>query len=576
MIELINEKKFKNRKSNNDFFIMHFYQHELDKINFIISTLKNNYPDEELKFIFIVHIKRIMDKNKKEKIYSIPDIDEKVDQIFIDNLDIDEKVDQIFIDNLDGLDISLDDIAKKGIKYILENPKLVDKNNEFFKALKIYYNGYINKLNFIENYLPKITTYFENNKELVELILSKSIEHIYNINKKNDLDEEKENLELFNEIKKGILISQNTVDIISSIINDSIIEKRLRDTLMKVLDVLESNNFLTSLLNLEKNNNINNINSSFTSQKNIYQFMEKYLNLVDITDIKRKAIFCNDYMIPGLLPFYNSISNLISKNVAQAFFKNEKKLRDLLEGNILKSKNNFHLEESRLLDIVSKAIIDDESGDYKFFNEIFKVCPKELLLNDYIFHFINENGEIFEKNENGNKSIHLEELLNDESNIIISENGEEESKEEKYDDFYLNIINQIINLKYDENTEIIIENKNNELNKFLIKIIWLEANKNYILTIIKLFNEAKNIIYTNKNKKILIEQINNLIKNNKLKYITDSERNPEHTTEVNKCYYIILGALYLAITDQEKIVLNDPNNKKDFYEEEENQVKVNI
>ena len=61
---------------------------------------------------------------------------------------------------------------------------------------------------------------------------------------------------------------------------------------------------------------------------------------------------------------------------------------------------------------------------------------------------------------------------------------------------------------------------------------------------------------------MLIEQINNLIKNNKLKYITDSERNPEHTTEVNKCYYIILGALYLAITDQEKIVLNDPNNKK--------------
>jgi len=86
LIELINEKKFKNKKGDDNFFIMHSNQNELDKINFIISTLKNNYTDEEIKFIFIVHIKKIMDKKRKEKIYSIPDIDENVDQIFIDNL----------------------------------------------------------------------------------------------------------------------------------------------------------------------------------------------------------------------------------------------------------------------------------------------------------------------------------------------------------------------------------------------------------------------------------------------------------------------------------------------------------
>ena len=39
-----------------------------------------------------------------------------------------------------------------------------------------------------------------------------------------------------------------------------------------------------------------------------------------------------------------------------------------------------------------------------------------------------------------------------------------------------------------------MKNKNNKLNIFLIKIIWLEVNKNYILTIIQLFNVAKNII----------------------------------------------------------------------------------
>ncbi len=35
--------------------------------------------------------------------------------------------------------------------------------------------------------------------------------------------------------------------------------------------------------------------------------------------------------------------------------------------------------------------------------------------------------------------------------------------------------------------------------------------------------------------------------------MTDENRNPEHTREVNECYYIILGSLYLAITDLEKI-----------------------
>lgn len=118
---------------------MHFYQHELNKINFIISTLENNYQKEEIKFIFIVHIKRNMDKSKKEEIYSIPGVNEKVELIFIDNLN--------------GLnEVSLSSIAKDGIKNILNNDNLVNKKNEFFKALKIYYNGYINELNFVEDY----------------------------------------------------------------------------------------------------------------------------------------------------------------------------------------------------------------------------------------------------------------------------------------------------------------------------------------------------------------------------------------------------------------------------------------
>ena len=180
------------------------------------------------------------------------------------------------------------------------------------------------------------------------------------------------------------------------------------------------------------------------------------------------------------------------------------------------------------------------------------------MLNDYIYYFLRKN------NENNETFKTFEELLENASDISSIDNNEEIQKEEEIDnsndDFNMKIIKQIINLKYRDDTKIILENKDNDLNQFLIKIIWLEANKDYILTIIQIFNEIKNKIYRDKKRNIFLEQINNLISDNKLKYMTDENRNPEHTREVNECFYIILGVLYLAITDIEKIVLYDPDN----------------
>ena len=534
LIDLINEKKYKSKGADNNFFIMHFYQYELDKLNFIISTLNNNYADEEIKFIFIVHIKRIMDKKKKEKIYSIPDIDEKVDQIFIDNLN--------------GLNISLDSIAKDGIIKILENKELVDKNTEFFKALKAYYNTYTDKISFIiENYLPKVIDYFKHNKEFIDLIVSKALYLIGKESKKNVKEERKENIETFNKIKEEIFndsyITQNTVDIVSLIINDIIIEKRLRGTIMQIIDALESNNFLSTLLTLD---NITQ-NKSFTSKENLYQIMDKYLNSMKITKIQNKATFQSNYLVPGLLSFYDTISNFISKNITEKFFKNEKKLRDSLKGNIQKLQNDFHSEEAKLLDIVSEEINTDESDNYKFINEIKEKCPIDLLLNDYINYFLNKN--------NDNIYIVIEDFSENESNISNIENDEEEKREEEIDDFNLKIIKQILELKYKKETKIIIDNIDDEFKKLLIKIIWLEANKNYIFTIIQLFNEAKNKIYKNKNRNMLLEQVSIIISNNKVKYMPDENRNHEHTKEVKECYYKLLASICYSITlDEIKLI----------------------
>ena len=39
-----------------------------------------------------------------------------------------------------------------------------------------------------------------------------------------------------------------------------------------------------------------------------------------------------------------------------------------------------------------------------------------------------------------------------------------------------------------------------------------------------------------------------LIKENKIKYITNERKNPEHTKEVNECYYILLASICYIIT----------------------------
>ena len=554
LIEEINQKKLKN-KGNNNYFIMNFYQEESNKINFIITTLKNNYSEENISFIFIVHIKRIMDKKNKQRIYSIPDIDEKVDQIFIDNLD--------------GPDISLDNLADLGIKNILENQQLVKKDEEFKKALKSYYNIYTNNLNFIDDYSTKMINYFNENSKFSDIILKKAFDLIYKQESKNKTKED--NLKAFKKIKEEIFansyITHNTIDIVSLIIKDIIIEKKLRETIKQIIEALESDNFLTTLLAL----NDKKINQSFETKENLCKMLEKYLDSVKIKDIQKKAEFKTQYLVPGFLSFYKNISNFISKNIYQDFFKNEKKIRDLLRGNITKIKRNFHTEESRLLDVMNNEIITDESGNYKYINAVIKKCPSDLLLNDYINYFLNKYNE---------NIYSLEELIDIESEISTIKNDEEDEeediKEEEIDNFYVEIIKIILNLRYKTNSNIIIENEKNELSKCLIKMMWLESNKNYIFTIIQLFREVRNKIYGNRKDNLLLKQINQLIKSNKIKYITDENRNPEHTTEVNECYYIILGVLYLVITDFETIILYDINNKKEYVEAEGNQIKVKI
>ena len=53
--------------------------------------------------------------------------------------------------------------------------------------------------------------------------------------------------------------------------------------------------------------------------------------------------------------------------------------------------------------------------------------------------------------------------------------------------------------------------------------------------------------------------------NRNIQYITNENRNPEHTREVNKCFYIILTGLCLSMTSEE-IKLTESFNDEDKVE----------
>ena len=102
----INELKIKNEdniKIQNYIFI-EFEQNNYEKIKFITNYILNNLKEDNYSYIMIMHINRnfnIKNKNNNQKIYSLPDINNDINQLFIDNLN--------------GIDLRLNDLLTKDI-----------------------------------------------------------------------------------------------------------------------------------------------------------------------------------------------------------------------------------------------------------------------------------------------------------------------------------------------------------------------------------------------------------------------------------------------------------------------------
>jgi len=494
MISEYKNNKTKNKNKQNLIFI-HFDETNSKKIGFLISFVINNYSNNrELKFIFIVHIKRnfLLHQNKEkklDKIYAVPDINPDINQLFIDNLN--------------GPKIKLNDILSDPIQKLLDE-NLLNLEEEFKKKLrqftnenlKVLYgeNKNINK----DNYSEKLEKYFENNRNFMNNIIKKISTYI---------NEKKENPNnIIENIYKSQYVNKSSIDIISVIIDfvrNEIILKYINIILCK----LESNNILTTLLVLKSDQEL--IDDEIVDEMN-----EKYLDSIKIEDNKYKPKFILSYVIPGFYDFYAKLSDFITQNIKNDFIKNEKNIRNFLKGDKFKTKEKYHKIEEDLLSLTYR-----ELENYEFILEFINKIPSDIILKDYITYYLikyNSDGDM----ENILNYYHL-----------------------SYNDYYHLLINLLLKIRFNEEKAIVKNNKNNSLKLLLMKINWIEANKDYIIKILKIYDFLKNNFEENEFYSI----IENTLKMEKLRYITNEKKNPDITTEVNECYYKLLASICYSI-----------------------------
>ena len=411
--------------------------------------------------------------------------------------DINSSINQLFIDNLDGNNkITIKDFLNENIKDVLEEKaddlKLID---EFNKTIT---NTFINELNGkslnddeIEDYIEELKEFMNEEDDIIDKIKKTA----YKLIEKNKNEDTSCNV-LIDKIIGDGYVNKYTVDITSCLIE--YIKGNIFNTyIKKVLLKLEDNNILTTLIEL-KRVNFQEIEKS-TAKDIIIKYLEEIGN--EKKPIKPEPKFLYNYNVPGLYNFFKDISNYICKNITSNYFNNEKKLRELQkvdDTDIYK----FHEIEASLFSNLDKYINDD---NHKLIREILNMIPHDLIFKDYITYYLQKN-----KNEN--------EIY-------------------KKDDIYHKLIELLIKLRFKD-----------EKISLLMKMIWIESNLNYILSILTIFENAMQI-FDHGNK--LYNKIDELANKNNMKYITNEKQNPQHTKEVNECYYIILASICYIITSDD-------------------------
>ena len=509
--EIINRNNNKG-DSKTCIILIHFEQFNSNKIQFVSDYIMKYNKDYDLKknnkdnykYIFIIHVQRIMLlenegnnelKNKQNTIYSIPNIDNDINQLFIDNLN--------------GLNISLSLLLNYDLKEAMKNnSNLMNLDEEFDNSLlNFVYEEMKKKRNsdvlnetlnieedYIKKYYDRIEEYMKNDKDFKKEIIKK-------VNDSIDVDTKS----LFDKMLEEKNINKKSIDVISCILK-YYKENIFKENLYSIFKVLEDNNILTTLIET-KNKNCKLDNSIINELK------KEALKLIKIENKIYEPKFLFNYKIPGFYNFYKNLNYDINNNISVEYFNNEKKLREYFDNEPEKMKKEFHKNEELLLNL----LIEISQDKYKFYFDIMKkILEKspDLIIDDYITFYLDKYFKSYTKSSN-------------------------------------RIIKLLLKLRFSsEKNEIIKKNEYDNVAIILVKIMWIESNVNYIKNIINIFNNAKDIIINDNDGNKLCKMIENLLDDNNIiiNYIVDENRNPEHTREVNECFYKILASLCLNLT----------------------------
>ena len=502
---LIDEIKIKNEnnklKKDYNKICIHFEQSNSKKLEYISNFILKNFKDDKFNYILIIHINRNFKKNNNnEPIYSLSDINPDINQIFIDNLN-------------GSNSIKLKDLLGNNIQEILNNNKQ-KLDEEFDRILRNYLSEELKKIPLneksVNDYISEIQKYINEEESIKEKIIEISLKLIGSNKEQNEENEENKN-NIIENLYKNEYINIYSIDIVSCLV-EYLLKNIFNKKLKIIFEILENNNILTTLLEIKKNE------YKYIKSNIVENIINKYLDEITLEkNTKYKPKFLFNYNVPGFYNFYIYISNYINRNITLSYFNNEKNIRELLKPNYDKIKDFYEKEESLLFNVYKEI----EKNNKFIFDCINKIDNKNVIFQDYITYYLQKY-----KNKDGIYKIN---------------------------DKYHKIIELLLQLRFK-----IKNNENNHINILLKKIIWIESNVNYILKILKIFEFALEIF--NNDKKKLYKEIEELIFKENIKYIINNKRNPEHTREVNECYYILLASFCYSITSDKIILTDKPRN----------------
>ena len=517
----IDDIKNNNKNNENHYILIKFEDYNSNKIQFTSDYITYYCKNDGYHYILIIYLRRNMnsDNMQEQRIYSIPNIYNDINQLFIDNLAAPE--------------ITLKDLLSKSVKDIMLNLKEFNNLDKEFREIlsNFVYDKIIEKSNQnskLSNLSTFLTKRYGNkpNKNKEDTYCDDIINYMLYIDPdfkdqiidkaKNLIEKDKSEKDscsyLFYKMIQENYVNKDKIDIISCIL-DYIKENVFAKNLRIIFDALEDNNFLTTLL--EINNDINcKLNKNDTNikanSKIIKDLENRFLKEIILDNEKiYEPKFLYNYKIPGFYNFYKKLSDYLTKNINTKFLNNEKNLRDIDfddNPNFTKEIERFHEKENDLL----KEVIEEIEKDNIYKDFLFRITP-DLILKDYIKFYLEKYNGIY------------------------------------FQPFY-QIISYLLNKRFSDEKNIIKNNIDNPINIVLIKIMWIESNINYIENLLKIFEFGKDIINDNEGE-IFYQMIFDTIidKENPIRYIAIGKR-AEHMREVNECFYLFLAGLCLSVT----------------------------